>query len=79
MYEGRFFQHVTPVPQSENLAQEDLGEFNKIAFSVDSGAYFVETNGGGPDAANPMSGIDPTIGAFRASAAAARFSRVVAA
>ncbi|GAA1998032.1 hypothetical protein [Microbacterium pumilum] len=78
VYGGRFFQHVTPVPQSENLAQEDLGEFNKAAFSVDSGAYFVETNGGGPDAANPMSGIDPTIGAFRANAAVARFSRAVA-
>lgn len=78
-YQGRFFQHVTPVPQSENLAQENHGEFNPIAFSVDSGAYFVETNGGGPDVANPMSGVDPTIGAYRASAAAARFSRVVAA
>ena len=33
-YQGRFFQHVTPVPQSENLAQENLGEFNPIAFSV---------------------------------------------
>ncbi|MGC5224978.1 hypothetical protein ACPW96_20625 [Micromonospora sp. DT81.3] len=77
-YGGRFFQHVTPVAQSENLAHESLDAFNKIAFSIDSGAYFVETNGGGPDAANPMSGIDPTIGAFRASAAAARFSRVVA-
>ena len=24
-YEGRFFQHATPVPQSENLAQENTG------------------------------------------------------
>jgi len=77
-YEGRFFQHVTPVPQSENLAPLVAGEHNKITFSVGSGAYFVETNGGGPDAANPFSGIDPTIGAYRVSAAAARFSRVVA-
>ncbi|ERK71827.1 hypothetical protein N136_01833, partial [Leifsonia aquatica ATCC 14665] len=77
-YEGRFFQHVTPVPQSENLAPELDGEYNKIAFAVDSGAYFVETNGGGPDAADPFSGMDPTIGAYRANAAAARFSRVVA-
>lgn len=77
-YEGRFFQHVTPVPQSENLASEIVGEYNKIAFSVESGAYFVETNGGGPDAANPFSGMDPTIGAYRANAAAARFSRDVA-
>ncbi|WP_198169730.1 hypothetical protein [Agromyces laixinhei] len=77
-YEGRFFQHVTPVPQSENLAPTDTSGYNKISFSVGSGAYFVETNGGGPDAANPMSGNDPSIGAYRASAAAARFSRAVA-
>ena len=77
-YQGRFFQHVTPVPQSENLAPEIVGEYNKIAFSIDSGAYFVETNGGGPDAANPFSGMDPSIGAYRANAAAARFSREVA-
>ncbi|SFR92790.1 hypothetical protein SAMN04487846_0699 [Microbacterium sp. cf046] len=77
-YEGRFFQHATPVPQSENLAQENFGEYNPIAFSVDSGACFVETNGGGPDAANPFSGMDQTIGAYRANAAAARFARQVA-
>lgn len=77
-YEDRFFQHVTPVAQSENLAPTVPGVHNKIAFAVASGAYFVETNGGGPDAANPMSGMDPTIGAYRASAAAARFSRIVA-
>lgn len=77
-YEGRFFQHVTPVPQSENLAPEIVGEFNKIAFSVESGGYFVETNGGGPRAADPFSGMDPTIGAYRANAAAAQYSREVA-
>jgi hypothetical protein len=77
-YEGRFFQHVTPVPQSENLAPQVVGEYSKIAFAVGSGGYFVETNGGGPDAANPFSGMDPTIGAYRVSAAAARFSRDVA-
>ncbi|MFK0402017.1 hypothetical protein ACIQTT_06775 [Microbacterium sp. NPDC090225] len=78
-YEGRFFQHVTPVPQSENLAPTSDGEYNKIVFATDSGAYFIETNGGGPDAANPFSGMDPSIGAYRASAASARFSRHVAA
>jgi len=78
-YEGRFFQHATPVPQSENLAQDNTGEYNPVSFAIDSGAYFVETNGGGPDAANPFSGLDQTIGAYRANAAAARFSRQVAA
>lgn len=77
-YHGRFFQHVTPVPQSENLAPLATGEEDRIGFSAHSGAYFVETNGGGPKAADPFSGMDPTIGAYRVSAEAAKFSRHVA-
>ncbi|MHA6523612.1 hypothetical protein [Tessaracoccus sp. G1721] len=77
-YQVRFFQHVTPVPQSENLAPLATGEEDKITFALTSGGYLVETNGGGPDAANPFSGMDPTIGAYRANAAAAQFSREVA-
>ena len=47
-YQGRFFQHITPAPDSENLAQlMPAGEFNKIGSSIAAGAYFVETNGGG--------------------------------
>ena len=47
-YQGRFFQHITPVPDNENLAQKvPAGEYNKIGFSIASGAYFLETNGGG--------------------------------
>ena len=46
-YEGRFFQHITPVPDSEHLAQAAIGEEDKIGFSIASGAYFLETNGGG--------------------------------
>ena len=80
-YEGRFFQHITPVPDNENLAQKlPAGRFNKIGFAIDSGAYFVETNGGGivdysVPGGNP---IDPTITAYRANAAAAQYSRAVA-
>jgi hypothetical protein len=78
-YQGRFFQYVTPVPDSENLSQGATGEEDKIGFAISSGAYFVETNGGGRDGnALPGSGIDPTIGAYRANAATARFSRTVA-
>jgi hypothetical protein len=45
-YRGRFFQHITPVPDDENLAQKvPPGGYNKIGFAIDSGAYFVETNG----------------------------------
>ena len=47
-YQGRFFQHITPVPDDENLAQKKPpGEHNKIGFAIASGAYFLETNGGG--------------------------------
>lgn len=77
-YEGRFFQHVSPVPQDENLAVLEPGTDNKISSAIASGAYFIETNGGGPAAADPTSGMDPTIGAYRVSAAAAQFSRDVA-
>jgi len=75
-YQGRFFQHITPVPDNENQAPKvaDLEE-NKIGFSIDSGAYFVETNGGG---ANNVGSSDPTLTAYRANAAAADYSRVVA-
>lgn len=79
-FKGRFFQHITPVPDSENLAQHATGADDKIGFSIASGGYFVETNGGGADATGgPGFVADPTIAAWRANAAAARFSRVVAA
>ena len=76
---GRFFQYVTPVPDSENLSQTAQKGDNNIAFAVSSGAYFIETNGGGTSAtAGPAFRADPTIGAFRANAAAAQYSRKLA-
>ena len=76
-YQGRFFQHITPVPDSEHLAQhQGPGEQNKIGFSLASGAYFLETNGGG--VFGGYGADDPTIAAYRANAAAAQYSRVVA-
>ncbi len=77
-YQGRFFQYITPVPDNENLSQGATGEGDKIGFSVASGAYFVETNGGGK-AAMPGFGADASVGAYRANAAAANFSRIIAA
>ena len=78
-YEGRFFQYITPVPDSENLSQGKTGEEDKIGFAIDSGAYFVETNGGGNvGAATPGADIDPAIGAYLANAAAAQYSRTIA-
>ena len=77
-YQGRFFQYVTPVPDNENLAQTPGDD--KIGFSISSGAYFIETNGGGTTAtAGPAFGADPKIGAFKANAAAAMYSRKLAA
>lgn len=79
-YQGRFFQHVTPVPEDENLAQQaPPGEYNKIGFAIASGAYFLETNGGGRlDLGKAAGRADSTIAAYRANAAAAQYSRVVA-
>ena len=78
-YEGRFFQYITPFPDSETLSQGATGEEDKIGFSIASGAYFIETNGGGRiDFAKPGFSADPTIGAYRANAASAQYSRVVA-
>ncbi|MEU9242650.1 hypothetical protein [Streptomyces sp. NPDC048385] len=71
-YQGRFFQHITPVPGSEHQAQSARGQEDKISFAVSSGAYFLETNGGG---AAPG---DPSVAGFRANAAAARHSRILA-
>jgi hypothetical protein len=80
-YQGRFFQHITPVPDNENLAQkEPLNEDNKIAAALEGGAYFVETNGGGKFDLGKVATMkyDPTISAYRANAASAAYSRVVA-
>ena len=80
-YQGRFFQHITPVPDDENLAQKVApGEYNKIGFAIASGGYFLETNGGGHLDLGKAAGApaDHSIAAYRANAAAARYSRVVA-
>jgi hypothetical protein len=77
-YQGRFYQYITPVPDSETLSQGATGESDKIGFSIASGAYFVETNGGG-NAGPTMPGMgDPSVGAYRANAASAQYSRKVA-
>ena len=78
-YEGRFFQYITPMPDNEYIVQNlPMNEYNSIAFSIENGAYFIETNeGGAVDLTNPQAG-DATIGAYRANAASAMFSRLVA-
>jgi len=78
-YRGRFFHNtypmaitsdIGPFPIAFEVAMGDLG------FTIDSGAYYVQTNNGG---AFRDPSVDPTIPAYRVNAAAAKFSRKVAA
>ena len=75
-YQGRFFQHNTPFPSSEKLEQQSVGEDDKIGFSIASGAYFIETNEGGSAV---VGASDPAVAGYLVNAAAARYSRKVAA
>jgi hypothetical protein len=88
-YQGRFFHYTLPAPDIAP-GTEDTTE-NNIEFGYDSGAYFVQTNGGGSMGidVDDTSGVDPgaidpaamdgTISGYRADAAAAKYSRVLAA
>ena len=79
LYQGRFFHNTYPMALSE-----DVGPFpiafavatGNLGFTIDSGAYYVQTNLGGADR---MADSDPAIAAYRVNAAAAKYSRVVAA
>ncbi|MDG2005273.1 MAG: hypothetical protein P8J20_18275 [Novosphingobium sp.] len=76
-YEGRFYQ-VT----HQLLADERATPYN-VAMTLASGGYCIQTNQGGSEigrtAEAAASGkLDPSIGNYRANAAAAKFSRVVA-
>jgi hypothetical protein len=76
-YQGRFFQATHQL-----LAGEEATPRN-VAFALASGGYSVQTNMGGSD--NPRTAesaggkVDTTIRGYRVNAAAAKFSRVVAA
>ncbi len=73
-YRGRFYRYIAPAPGSENEGVKGQGPDNRVAFAITHGAYFIETNLGGLKAAFG----DPTVGGYRVSAAAARFSRQLA-
>ena len=75
-YQGRFFHPVTPVPGSEHSATEGRS-LGYIEFAVASGGYLVESNLGLFRRA--LRGEDSTVAGFRASAAVATYSRVLAA
>jgi hypothetical protein len=77
-YQGRFFQATHQL-----LAGEEATPHN-VAFALASGGYSVQTNMGGsenPRTADDSAGgrSDTTIRGYRVNAAAAKFSRVVAA
>lgn len=78
-YQGRFFQYILPVPAPEDRVFSEFGNTNPLGFAFNSGAIAVGSNQGGAAATARMgSGIDPTIAAYRVSAAAANYARVVA-
>ena len=78
-YQGRFFHNTYPLATTS-----DVGPFpiafdvatGNLGFTFDSGAYYVQTNLGGADRAPPA---DLAIAAYRVNAAAAKFSRTLAA
>lgn len=79
-YEGRFFQPLMAVSGMENTALAPAMQGQMIAgtvpFAVESGGYLVESNQG---RLVMFPGDDPTIPGYRASAAVAKYSRILAA
>ena len=78
-YEGRFIQG----PTHQLTFNENLGN-SQISFVIASGGYAVQTNMGGTEAATATEdvlffGKDPAVVGYRVNAAAAKYSRVVAA
>ena len=77
-YCGRFFHNTYPMATTS-----DIGPFpiafevatGDLAFTLDSGAFYVQTNNGG---VFRNAAVDPSIAAWRVNAAAAKFARVVA-
>jgi hypothetical protein len=77
-YQGRFFHNTYPLATSSDIGpfpiQFDVA-IGDLGFTVDSGAYYVQTNLGGADRMPPA---DPAIAAYRVNAAAAKYSRTLA-
>ncbi len=77
-YQGRFFHNTYPMATSSDIGPFPI-EFEvamgDLGFTLDSGAYYVQTNNGGVFR-DPTA--DPAIAAYRTNAAAAKYSREVA-
>jgi hypothetical protein len=76
-YEGRFYQATHQLLINENSSPSN------VAMTLAAGAYLVQSNMGGSEIArsaedNASGRTDPSIGSYRANAAAANYSRVVA-
>jgi hypothetical protein len=76
-YQKRFFQNTHQLLTSENAPP------NSIAFAIGSGGYYVQSIPGANEAirsvADSALGRDPALGGYRVNAAAAKYSRVLAA
>ena len=78
-YRGRFFHNTYPMAITSDIGPfpiEFEGATGDLGFTVDSGAYYVQTNNGG---AFRDPAFTPDVAAYRVNAAAAKFSRTVAA
>jgi len=78
-YQGRFIHNTYPMATSSDIGPFPI-EFEvamgDLGFTLDSGAYYVQTNNGGVFR-DPT--VDPAIAAYRVNAEAAKYSRQVAA
>jgi hypothetical protein len=78
-YEKRFFHNTYPMATTSDIGPFPIAfdvAMGNLGFTIDSGAYYVQTNLGGADRAPPA---DVAIAAYRVNAAAAKHSRVLAA
>ncbi len=81
-YRGRFHHNTYPM-----ALHSDIGPFpiqfevamGNLGFTLASGAYYVQTNNGGTFRTPGSHAADPAIAGYRANAAAAKYSRIVAA
>jgi hypothetical protein len=78
-YEGRFHHNTYPLAATSDIAPFPIAfdvATGDLGFTLDSGAYYVQTNNG---SAFSRSAADPSIAAYRVNAAAAKYSRILAA
>lgn len=78
-YEGRFHHNTYPLATSADIGPFPIAfdvAMGNLGFTLDSGAYYIQTNNGGRF---DRGARDLSVAAYRANAAAAKYSRVVAA